>query len=174
MPGACTVQAVRRRVVAGVDPLDPSRSALLWAQSMACVLDASLDAVAVWDITAVMAQDWVDSWDPERETAAQLSAIVAGVLGAAPPVHVRQVVRRGRPAAQLADASRGAQMLVLGRRRRGGLRRLLCGSVSVQCAAHASCPVLTVPDASVVGQPADDGGRPAGGRRERAVPMMRG
>lgn len=174
MPGVSTDQAVRRRVVAGVDPLLPSRSALLWAQSMACVLDAALDAVAVWDITAVMAQDWVDSWAPERETAARLSAIVAGVLGAAPPVPVRQVVRRGRPAGQLAKASQGAQMLVLGRRRRGGLRRLLSGSVSAQCVALASCPVLTVCDASVVGQPADDAGRPPGGRRERAVPMMRG
>jgi nucleotide-binding universal stress UspA family protein len=151
VPGALAGQAVRRRVVAGVDPLLPSRSALLWAQSMACSLGAALYAVAVWDITAVMAQDWVESWDPERETAARLRAAVAGALGAAPPVPVRQVVRRGRPAGQLAEASHGAQLLVLGRRPRGGLRRLVSGSVSARCAALAPCPVVTVPEGIVAG-----------------------
>ena len=58
MPGVCTDRTVRRRVVAGVDPALPSSSALLWAQSIACALDAAVDAVAVWDITSAMAADW--------------------------------------------------------------------------------------------------------------------
>jgi nucleotide-binding universal stress UspA family protein len=160
MPGARTDQAAERRVVAGVDPSHPSWNVLLWAQSIAWALHAAVDAVAVWDITAVMAADWVDSWDPERQAATQLSAIVAGALGAQPSVPVREGVRRGRPADQLIEASQGAQVLVLGRRHRGGLRRdglrrdglrrdglrrLLRGSVSARCAAHAHCPVLIVP-----------------------------
>jgi nucleotide-binding universal stress UspA family protein len=156
MPGVVTEQAARNRVVAGVDPSCPSRNALLWAQSVACTLDAGLDTVAVWDITAVMAADWVDGWDPEREAAERLNAIVAGVLGAAPLVPVRQVVRRGRPAGRLAEASQGARMLVLGHRRRGGLHRLLYGSVSARCAALAHCPVLTVREDMVAGLPAED------------------
>jgi nucleotide-binding universal stress UspA family protein len=130
------------RVVAGVDPWHPSRRALRWAASFASALDAAVEAIAVWDITAVMAADWVDGWDPEQEAAARLNAVVAEVLGAQPAVPVRQAVRRGRPADQLVEASRGAQMLILGRRDRGGLRRLLQGSVSARCATLARCPVL--------------------------------
>jgi nucleotide-binding universal stress UspA family protein len=142
MTGVGTDRATGRRVVAGVDPLRPSRRALRWAASIACALDAAIDAIAVWDITAVMAADWVNGWDPEQETAARLSAVVAEVLGTRPPVPVRQAVRRGRPADQLVQASQGAQMLILGRQHRGGLRRLLQGSVSDRCAALARCPVL--------------------------------
>ena len=45
-------------------------------------------------------------------------------------------------AAVLLDASRGAAMLVLGNRGLGGFRGLLVGSVSQECAQHASCPVV--------------------------------
>jgi nucleotide-binding universal stress UspA family protein len=137
---------VQPRVVVGVDPRLPSRNALLLAQSIASTLDAAVDAITVWDITAVMAEDWVDSWDPEREAATRLSEIVADVLGPVPAVPVREAVRRGRPVDQLIEASRDARMLVLGRRRRAGLARLLGGSVATRCAARAHCPVTIAGD----------------------------
>src|ERR1700733_14710610 len=84
-----------RRVVVGVDGSQPSRHALQWARFMARVLDARIDAVTVWEISAVMAEGWVDDWNPEKETAANLHSTLEEVLGAQPTVPVREVVRRG-------------------------------------------------------------------------------
>jgi|ERR1700728_237906 len=132
-----------RRVVVGVDGSQASRHALQWAQFMAHVLDAAIDAVTVWDISAVTASAWLDDWDPEQDAAANLRATVAEVLGS-PPVPAREIVRHGSAAAELVQASHGAQILILGSRGHGGFHGLLLGSVSATCAAHAHCPVLII------------------------------
>jgi nucleotide-binding universal stress UspA family protein len=50
------------------------------------------------------------------------------------------------PAAQtLIEAARGAELLVVGSRGRGGFVGLLLGSVSQQCAQHPPCPVVILP-----------------------------
>ena len=54
-------------------------------------------------------------------------------------------VAAGNPAEELVNASRDADMLVLGRRGSGGFGRLLMGSVSSQVTHHAVCPVLVIP-----------------------------
>jgi nucleotide-binding universal stress UspA family protein len=139
-----TDPAAERRVIVGVDGSQPSRHALQWAQFMAHVLSAEIDAVAVWDISAVMADAWVDDWNPEKETATQLHTIVTEVLGPEPPVPVHEIVRRGSAAGELVQASKNAQLLVLGSRGHGGFHGLLLGSVSSTSAAHAHCPVLII------------------------------
>jgi nucleotide-binding universal stress UspA family protein len=137
--------AGERRVVVGVDGSPPSRHALQWARFMARVLDARIDAVTVWEISAVVASAaWDDDWDPEKEAATNLKATVAQVLGSRPATPVREIVRHGSAAAELVQASESAQLLILGRRGRGGFHGLLLGSVSAACAAHARCPVLIV------------------------------
>ena len=49
---------------------------------------------------------------------------------------------------ELAGIARGGDLLVLGSRRRGWLRRLAPGSVARACARRADCPVVTVPEPS--------------------------
>jgi nucleotide-binding universal stress UspA family protein len=48
----------------------------------------------------------------------------------------------GHPAPVLVEASKGAELLVVGSRGHGEFVGMLIGSVSEYCAAHAHCPVL--------------------------------
>lgn len=57
-------------------------------------------------------------------------------------VPVEEHLVRGNAVQALITASEGAELLVVGNRGRGGFARLLLGSVSQQCALHASCPVV--------------------------------
>jgi nucleotide-binding universal stress UspA family protein len=50
------------------------------------------------------------------------------------------------PAAQaLIESARGAELLVVGSRGRGGFAALVLGSISQQCAQHPPCPVVILP-----------------------------
>jgi nucleotide-binding universal stress UspA family protein len=139
-----TGPTAERRLVVGVDGSQPSRHALQWARFMAHVLSAAIDAVTVWDISAVLAEGWVDDWNPEEDTAAHLHATLEEVLGSQPLVPVREIVRRGSAARELLQASQGAELLIVGSRGHGGFTGLLLGSVSSACAEHAHCPVLII------------------------------
>ena len=63
-------------------------------------------------------------------------------------VTVEQQVIPGCPAVELARLAWGDDLLVLGSRRRGWLRRLAPGSVARACARRADCPVVIVPEPS--------------------------
>ncbi|MCW2943293.1 MAG: UspA protein [Actinoallomurus sp.] len=54
---------------------------------------------------------------------------------------VRSEIVTGSSSAALVQRSADAGLVVLGTRGRGGLRELLAGSVALQVAGHASCPV---------------------------------
>ena len=59
---------------------------------------------------------------------------------------VEPEVVTGHAAAGLLEMTRPGDVLVVGSRGRGGFRGLLMGSTSSQCAQHATCPVVVVPD----------------------------
>jgi nucleotide-binding universal stress UspA family protein len=139
-----TSPADERRVVVGVDGSEPSRLALQWAQFMAHALTGTVDAVRVWEISAVEATEWSDDYDPEKEAAAALHTTVAEVLGSPPAVPLRETTLQGNAAGELAQASQGAHLLVVGSRGHSGFARHLLGSVSKAIAEHAHCPVLII------------------------------
>ena len=62
----------------------------------------------------------------------------------APHVAVSTVMGRGHPVGTVADASRDAQMLVVGSRGLGAVKSLLLGSVSNGLLHHAHCPVAVI------------------------------
>ena len=63
-----------------------------------------------------------------------------------PPTSRPSLWRSGEPGRALVSvASQAGDLLVVGTGRHGGLSRLLHGTVSRYCVAHARCPVLAVP-----------------------------
>jgi len=88
------------------------------------------------------------------------------------PGHVamEQQVISGRPAVELASLACGGDLLVLGSRHRGWLRRLAPGSVARACARRARCPVVIVPEPSLRALPAPLPADLVGGHRFRWMP----
>ena len=67
----------------------------------------------------------------------------------APGVKTKAVTHEGAPAKVLVEASKGADLLVVGSRGLGGFGGLVLGSVGRSCALHAHCPIAIVrPSAS--------------------------
>jgi nucleotide-binding universal stress UspA family protein len=61
---------------------------------------------------------------------------------AGPDLDVHRELATGEAAAVLLTSSRTAELIVVGDRGLGGFTSLLIGSVAVQLAAHATCPIL--------------------------------
>lgn len=144
-------QTQTARIVVGVDGSPGSGEALRWAIDEARRRDAIVEVVHAWhypyvDLSMVSAYAAIDP----RELHAAAQDLVNRVIGEA---HVGDVVVRGEviegPAAPaLVECAKGADLLVVGSRGRGGFGGLLLGSVSQQVAHHAPCPLVIVPEGS--------------------------
>lgn len=134
-----------RTIVVGVDGSDASVEALRRAQSLAGPLSAKLVALSCWDIPQMYdgyVAMGIDDFDIRAGEILQDSVVKA--FGTETPANVETRLVQGHPRRMLIEASRSADMLVLGRRGHGGFGGLLLGSVSSACVAHAHCPVLVV------------------------------
>lgn len=80
-----------------------------------------------------------------RQAVEEAVAKAASNITGPQPQSVSVDVFTGFPAQALADASRDADLVVVGSRGSGGFATLLLGSVSSQLAHHAACPVVIVP-----------------------------
>lgn len=136
-------------VVVGVDGSEGSSAALLWAAEEARRRDATLRVVHAWHLptTGYGSVGYVPTLTFEgmaNEASAALRSQIVDVLGEHPAVRLEQQVVEGPAATVILDASRGAGMVVVGSRGRGGFSGLLLGSVSTHVAHHAHCPVVIV------------------------------
>jgi len=151
--GACPVVIVRGEtgntdgpVVVGIDGSPVSEAALGFAFDAAAVRGAELVALHAWSPTAVdKALEPVMDWDAVAdEEEAVLAERLSGWGQKYPQVTVRRSVVRDGAARALVDASRGAQLVVVGSRGRGDAAGLLLGSVSHGVLHAAHCPVAIV------------------------------
>jgi nucleotide-binding universal stress UspA family protein len=136
-------------IVVGVDGSDESKQALRWALDEARLRGARVVALRAWMYPALAAGGLIPvTTDLVEQLAAneqkELAATVADVAGES-DVDVEQVVVEDAAARALVAASEDADLLVVGTRGHGGFSGLVLGSVSQQCAHHASCPVVIVP-----------------------------
>jgi nucleotide-binding universal stress UspA family protein len=151
-------------IVVGVDGSAGSVAALRWALAEAQLRGAPLRLVHAYQVpplplgdaglgAAGMAVPSIASEDAvrvraasEAEASGTITATLELVDGEATDrVEIRRDAVEGPTAAVLIEAGRGAALLVVGSRGRGGFAGLLLGSVSQQCAQHPPCPVVILP-----------------------------
>jgi nucleotide-binding universal stress UspA family protein len=131
--------------VVGVDGSEASVEALRQAQRLAAPIGAKILATAYWDDPQVYAGYVAMGIDRfEERVMIVLNDALQQAFGDTTPANVVPRVVRGHPRDSLIDASRHADLIVVGRRGHGGFGGLLLGSVSSACVAHAHCPVLVV------------------------------
>ena len=140
----------QRRIVVGVDGSEHSMRALRWALEEASFRKARLEAVTVWHYTSTGDTGYggfppVDPGQLEEGARRVLEDALEQVGADASPCPVEPIVVEGGAAPALLATAKGADLLVVGTRGRGGFRGLLLGSVSSQCVHHAPCPVVVVP-----------------------------
>lgn len=136
------------RTVVGVDGSPSSLAALDWAAHQAEHTGATLEVLGSWEwpMTYGAPLALPEGYDPAADTRRELENAIASVRAAHPDVEFRVVVVEGHPAPSLVEASKGADLLVVGSRGHGAFAGMLLGSVSEHCAAHAYCPVLVLRD----------------------------
>ncbi|MFG2026100.1 universal stress protein [Streptomyces sp. NPDC048825] len=154
----CPVLVVREQpsadgpVVLGVDGSAAGEAAVEFAFAEAELRKAPLVALhawTTWNAPLPAPQDAsVPYANPPGALAAEeerlLSEALAGHRARYPGVVVEHRVVHGRTREALIEASRSAQLLVVGARGRGGFAGLLLGSVSQALLHHAHCPVAVV------------------------------
>jgi len=140
----------KKRIVVGVDGSDQATAALNWAIRFARPLEAEIVAVfAVPPPTYIgFGYDTVPpSLDPEWrvQMRSDMEQMWCRALRESGLPH-RLVMEDGRPARVIADVAdrEDADLVVVGRRGRGGITEMLLGSVSHELTHHCDRPVMVV------------------------------
>ena len=138
-------------IVVGVDGSQDAHRALEWAVKEAAAHRAPLTVLAIHQV-AVSAWTGSTITYPEDETLVEAArkgaeeAVAKAAAGVADRPAITVQAASGLPAQALIDASRDADLIVVGSRGSGGFRAVL-GSVSNKVVHHAHCPVVVVPAA---------------------------
>jgi nucleotide-binding universal stress UspA family protein len=138
-------------IIVGVDGSGHSQRALEWAMKEAALRQVPLSVLTVHPaIVGYFGGVTTDAKDMELTEKAQaaVKAETDNVLAALDGPHPESVTVKavhGFPVEELVNASKEADIVVLGSRGVGGFARLLMGSTAGQVVQHAHCPVLIVP-----------------------------
>lgn len=157
MPAMTSVP--RERLVVGVDRRGRSQAALDWAAAEAGRRGADLDVVYAFMPPPVISPIGVPGpaedaapyeVDAKRVLDDAIDSVPYSIRHTLP--HVSPLAVMDRASSALLDTAEGADLLVVGTRKRGAVGGLI-GSVSHQCVHHAHCPVVVVPPGWTVTPP---------------------
>lgn len=135
-------------IVVGHDGSVGADAALEVALQLASDVSAPVTIVRAWSIvTAPQPPGWTFGYVPSSDdfadaVRAELESDTQRLVDQFSELTVSYRAYHAGPARTLINASRGARMLVVGCRGRGGFREMVLGSVSDQCVRYAHCPVL--------------------------------
>jgi nucleotide-binding universal stress UspA family protein len=135
---------VTYRIVVGVDGSEHSNAALRWALGEAEAHSGGMvTAVLSWQVPFL---SFPGAFDRDELEKAYKSFLIETVSAIAPrpAVPLETLVAEGDPTEAMVEASKDANLLVLGIRGRSPFAGLLLGSVSQGAAATAHCPVVLV------------------------------
>jgi nucleotide-binding universal stress UspA family protein len=143
-------------IVVGLDGSAASRAALGWALAEARLRGSTLRAVHAWTFPALGTGEapwalippgsYVDVSTDEIEQAAR-DALDREIdeTAAGSDVTIERSIEEGPAADVIVDASKDAELIVVGTRGRGAIATLVLGSTSHHVVQHAHCPVVVVP-----------------------------
>ncbi|WP_079406778.1 universal stress protein [Streptomyces sp. 3211] len=136
-------------IVVGVDGSNHSKEALRWAVAQAAMTGGRVHAVMAWEwnrnpfaIGPTAAE--AEAVTAEEAARRKLADTVAAAVGTSPGVPVFRRVEQGSPAQVLVDASKEADLTVVGTRGYGGFKGALLGSVSQQVVQYSAGTVVIV------------------------------
>ena len=136
-----------RRIGVGFDDSQESRLALEVARRLAHSAGAAVRAITVVTPTVPLwpAIAWNTAWAGDDPSTLQPDDRVLAAISAEIGDDVAPETMVGTPWKQLAERSADLDLLVVGARSYGPLRRLLLGSTSTRLTRHAACPLLVTP-----------------------------
>jgi nucleotide-binding universal stress UspA family protein len=143
-----SAQCAQGPVVVGVDGTSASEAAVDLAVEEASLRGVDLVAVHAWsdtDTGCVLAGDVGSHGQDGAVQNVALSKSLAGRYDDYPDVTIRRVVARDGPVREMVREGARAQLVVMGRRGRGGLASLLLGSTSQAVLHSVHIPVIVVP-----------------------------
>jgi nucleotide-binding universal stress UspA family protein len=138
-------------IIVGVDGSGHSQRALERAMREAAAHQVPLTVITVDEAVrgyytgmAIYPDDQARTEDARKLAQAETDKVLAS-LAEPRPASVTVKAVHGFVVDELIDATKDADMIVVGSRGAGGFTRLMMGSVASQVAQHAHCPVLIVP-----------------------------
>lgn len=137
------------KIVVGVDGSEQSLAAMDWAVQEARLRHGEVQAVTAWNfpyVTDALGTAW-DYEIFEKDAQAILEAELERVKDH--DVEITGRIVEGNPASALIEASKAADLIVVGSRGHGGFTGMMLGSVSHQTIHHAHCPVLVIREPAV-------------------------
>jgi nucleotide-binding universal stress UspA family protein len=135
----------KSKIVVGVDGSENGQRALRWAMDEAALRGSVLVLVHSVEMGLSVAEPYGGGYVLQQlQESGRLALDEATALVAARGIEVERRLETGSIAYSLIDASKDAELLVVGSRGHGGFTGLLLGSVSAACVHHAHCPVVVV------------------------------